>query len=194
MTPREPQFKSYLISPPVRKEMDAQDPAKPEPIPVIVTLIESREHPDAGVGPSKAKVREFLESRQYAVRESDFYLFARLLPKDIEALAQMKEWVYQIWKDETCYAQLLHSTDTVKATAVWRTFEARGKGIVWGVMDTGVKADHPHFCNNTVDLQLSRNFSNTNSFDDRNGHGTHVAGIIAGCAQPLPDQVLYKAA
>jgi len=193
VTPHRPHFKSFLISPPVHREMDAQDKAHPQPIAVIITLAESREHPEEGVGPSKARVREFLQSRHYEVRETDFYLFARMLPEDIEHLATMKQWVYQIWKDETCYAHLLASTDTVKAAAAWRTFEARGKGITWAVLDTGVKADHPHFCD-TVDQQLSRNFSNTTSLDDVNGHGTHVAGIIAGCAALRPAGSPYKAA
>jgi len=188
-----PQLKSFLVSPPVRKEMDAQDPAHPAPIPVIITLRQSKTDPSRGVAVSKQRVREFLEQRHYTVQESDFYVFASLLPADIDALAEKKDWVHQIWKDEKCYAHLLSSVDTVKASACWRTFEARGKGIVWAVLDTGVKADHPHF-DNTVDLTLSKNVSNSPTLDDNNGHGTHVAGIIAGCAHPKADQKPYKAA
>ncbi|HUI57705.1 MAG TPA: S8 family peptidase [Bryobacteraceae bacterium] len=188
-----PQLKSFLVSPPVRKEMDAQDPAHPTPIAVIITLRQSKTDPSRGVSASKQRVREFLEQRHYTVQESDFYVFASLLPADIDALAEKKEWVHQIWKDEKCYAHLLSSVDTVKASACWRTFEARGKGIVWAVLDTGVKADHPHF-DNTVDLALSKNVSNSPTLDDHNGHGTHVAGIIAGCGRPKPDQQPYKAA
>ena len=190
--PNTPQLKSFLISPPVRKEMEAQDPARPAPIAVIITLVESKTDPASGVSGSKKQVREFLEKLGYTPQESDFFLFARLLPADIEALADKRNWVYQIWKDETCYAHLLASVDTVKASACWRTFDARGKGIVWAVLDTGVKADHPHFDKN-VDPVLSRNFSNSKTPDDCNGHGTHVAGIIAGCARPKADGQPYKA-
>jgi serine protease AprX len=188
-----PQLKSFLISPPVRAEMAAQGTAPPSAIPVIITLKESKTEPERGVAASKQHVREFLEKLGYTVRESDFFLFARLLPADIEALAEKKDWVYQIWKDETCYAHVLSSVDTVKASAVWRTFDARGKGIAWAVLDTGVKAGHPHF-NNNVDPVLSRNFSNCKTADDGNGHGTHVAGIIAGCARPKPDGQAYRTA
>jgi subtilisin family serine protease len=191
--PDHPQLKSFLISPPVRAEMDAQDPAHPEPIALIITLQESGTEPQSGVLPSKKHIREFLEARKYTVYESDFYVFARLLPADIEDLAQKKEWVYQIWKDETCTAHLLSSVDTIKASACWRTFDARGKGITWAVLDTGVKADHPHF-NDTVNLSLSKNFSNSKTLDDCNGHGTHVAGIIAGSARPKSDGQPYRAA
>jgi len=186
-----PQMKSFSISPPVRKEMDAQDPAHPVPIAVIITLWESRSDPQGGVTASKKRAREFLEQRKYTVGESDFYLFAQLLPADIEDLADQKDTVYQIWKDQTCYAHLLSSVDTVKASACWRTFDARGKGITWAVMDTGIKATHPHFDNN-VNLPLSRNFSNSKTLEDCNGHGTHVAGIIAGAAKPKDSP--YKAA
>jgi serine protease AprX len=190
--PHTPQLKSFLVSPPVRQQMDAQDPAHPAPIAVIITLRESKNEPQRGVSGSKQHVREFLEQRSYTVQESDFFVFARLLPADIDALANQKDWVYQIWKDETCYAHLLASVDTVKASASWRTFDSRGKGIVWAVLDTGVKGDHPHFDGN-IDPALSKNFSNSKTLDDCNGHGTHVAGIIAGCARPKADQQAYKA-
>jgi len=90
---------------------------------------------------------------------------------------------------------LLSSADTVKATSCWRTFDARGKGITWAVMDTGINADHPHFATtNTVDKNLSRNFSSSDSMDDREGHGTHVAGIIAGMAPPWEGGKPFQAA
>jgi subtilisin family serine protease len=46
---------------------------------------------------------------------------------------------------------------------------------VW-IIDTGVETDHPDL---DVDTVLSKCFvSNQTSFEDNNGHGTHVAGII----------------
>ena len=186
-------MKSFRIAVPVRKEIEAQDKNNPKPIPVIIAVRESKQPPGLGVGPSKQRVREYLESKNYHVDESDFYVFARLLPADIEGLASQTDWVYQIWKDETCHAHLLTSLDTVKATACWRTFDGRGKGITWAVLDTGIKSDHPHL-NGTVDLSLSCNFSNAPSLEDQNGHGTHVAGIIAGCGTPRPSGAAYKAA
>ena len=108
-----------------------------------------------------------------------------MFPQDIKKLAELSQWVYQLWLDETTYGHLLSSADTVKATSCWRTFDARGKGITWAVMDTGINADHPHFATwNTVDKNLSKDFSITGTLDDKDGHGTHVAGIIAGMAPP----------
>ncbi len=181
-------MKSFRISPAVSNEMAVRK----EPIPVIISLLESREAPQEGIRPSKEKVKAFLASRGIAVRESDFYIFAALQPGDIQELAKLKDAVDKIWRDDTCHAHLLTSTDTVKATACWRTFGCRGAGITWAVLDTGIRSDHPHFLTyNTVDKELSKNFSNSNTLEDREGHGTHVAGIIAGAA---PEGGKFKAA
>jgi subtilisin family serine protease len=52
-----------------------------------------------------------------------------------------------------------------------------GVGKVAWIIDTGIDLDHPDL---TVDVTRSRTFvSGTNSADDGNGHGTHVAGTIA---------------
>lgn len=53
------------------------------------------------------------------------------------------------------------------------TQTASGRAIV---IDSGVDLDHPDLNVNTV---LAANFSSDRGQDDGNGHGTHVAGIIA---------------
>ncbi len=180
--PHVPGFKSFIISAPVRREMEVQS-GKPQPISVIISLRDSKDQPELGVGPAKEKIKAFLAAQSLAFTESDFYIFAALLPEQIEELAKLATWVYQIWKDEAIYGHLIQSTETIKAAPCWRTFDARGQGITWAVMDTGIHADHPHFATyGTVDAALSRNFSISNTLDDLNGHGTHVAGIIAGRA------------
>ncbi|HEV2694505.1 MAG TPA: S8 family serine peptidase, partial [Verrucomicrobiae bacterium] len=61
-----------------------------------------------------------------------------------------------------------------------------GKNIIVEVNDTGVDAKHPDFsltgtAGNIVGVPPSRVFGDfTNSLYDTDGHGTHVAGIIAG--------------
>ncbi|WP_078551580.1 S8 family peptidase [Bacillus alkalicellulosilyticus] len=68
-----------------------------------------------------------------------------------------------------------------------------GKGIKIAVIDTGVAINHD-------DLQISGGVSTvsyTESFDDDNGHGTHVAGIIGaknnglGVVGVAPDSEIY---
>ena len=200
--PHTPRLKTFVIAPQVRKEIDAQTGAEqPRPIPLIISLQESRAHPERGIQAAKEKVAEFLKSRNIEFRQSDFYVFASLVPKDIQDLAEMSQWVYQIWNDDTCYAHLLSSVDTIKASACWRTFGGRGQGITWAVMDTGIRPDHPHFnfdpARPTVDPSLSQNFSFSGEAKDSkdvNGHGTHVAGIIAGAAPSRADSQPYHAA
>jgi serine protease AprX len=195
MTPAstQPALKSFLISPAVREEMAAQPVGAPQPIAVIITLEDSGDGLDQGLAHAKVLAKAFLDTKGYTYRESDFYLFARLLPADILELADQRSWIHRIWKDETTFSQLLESTETIKAAACWRTFEARGKGICWAVLDTGIQASHPHF-QGVLRTDISRNFSNSLSLDDHNGHGSHVAGIIAGCTKTKTDGTPYKAA
>ncbi len=173
-------LKPFCISPVIRREMAASEPRL---IPVILNFQQSREMPDKGIGPSKDKVKAFLTGKGIAFRESDFFVFASLMPEVISELADMKDLIDKIWKDEVCHAHLLTSVDTIKAGACWRTFGVNGKGITWAVLDTGIRSDHPHFvAKQTINKELSKNFSNSPNLEDQEGHGTHVAGIIAGVA------------
>jgi len=189
-----PSLKNFVIARSVQNAMEGQKEGG-ERISVIVSLRDSPDHPELGVQESKEKVKEFLRDKTDRLSESDFYVFANLYPEDIKKLAELRQYVYQIWTDETTYAHLLRSVDTVKATSCWRTFDARGKGITWAVMDTGINAAHPHFASlNTIDSTLSRNFSSSDTLDDKEGHVSHVAGIIAGAAPTWPEGKPYHAA
>jgi subtilisin family serine protease len=52
----------------------------------------------------------------------------------------------------------------------------KGQGIKVAILDTGVDLDHPDLRGNVV---LSKDFTGKGTADDGNGHGTHVAGIVA---------------
>jgi len=65
----------------------------------------------------------------------------------------------------------------IHATAAWEETKG-GADIVIAVIDTGVDYDHPDLLNKLV--SKGRNFlAGDDDAADDNGHGTHVAGIIA---------------
>ena len=117
--------------------------------------------------------------------------------------------IYRIWPDYRVTAHIDRSVTTIKADAATRTYGTAGIGIVWAVIDSGIDKDHPHFAGGTLTdpavAHLHRDFTGlltggaTVSDDpapaltDPVGHGTHVAGIIAGAA-PMDQSKLLIAA
>ncbi len=117
------------------------------------------------------------------------YLLGRLQPAVIIALARSNAGsgkpIFRIWPDFEVRALLDRSISTVKADAAHAAYAAFGKNICWAVLDTGVDARHPHFreFDNLRSSGLEhRDFTSAqgDAGRDANGHGTHVAGIIAG--------------
>ncbi len=95
--------------------------------------------------------------------------------------------IYHIWPDFKVRALVYKSISTVKADAAHASFAALGKDIVWAVLDSGIDVTHPHFQqwgNLVLDPPLDHeDFTGAGKDAARHdpcGHGTHVAGIIAG--------------
>ncbi|MGL5327781.1 MAG: S8 family peptidase [Peptostreptococcaceae bacterium] len=79
-----------------------------------------------------------------------------------------------------------YGIDMVNATNAWKKGYT-GKGVVIAVIDTGCDKEHPALKENIIG---GRNFttddnSNINIYNDYQGHGTHVAGTIAGTMTPI---------
>ena len=99
--------------------------------------------------------------------------------------------IYRIWPDFRISPCITKSLATVKADAAQTAFCAHGGDITWAIMDSGIDANHPHFAlHKNVDpaSPLHADFTDTMGVPkggnaaliDRFGHGTHVAGIVAG--------------
>ncbi len=126
------------------------------------------------------------------------YVSARLTPEEISAVAEAHRDlnVYAVWKNSRKRKLLHRSHGPLKVDAGRASYAAVGDKITWAVLDTGVRWDHPHFATHDsiaevwdctqhsdepVKLYSSANGTTADpSAGDRDGHGTHVCGIIAG--------------
>lgn len=70
----------------------------------------------------------------------------------------------------------------IGALAAWGAYGTRGEGVRVAVLDTGVDADHPDLAGKIdgwAEFDANGAAVASTPFDD-NGHGTHVAGTVAG--------------
>ena len=82
----------------------------------------------------------------------------------------------------TASTDTTYGVEMVRAPEVWNTFETRGAGATVAVLDTGIDPDHPDLNVSgwaEIDENGDVNQSSTTPYD-LNGHGTHVAGTVAG--------------
>jgi serine protease AprX len=145
-------------------------------------------------------LRKTAMTRQYVFGRLRGDLIQELVRKDRAAASAAKEEaerkpaLYRVWPDFEVGPLTDRSVATVKADAARNAFGAFGRDILWAVVDSGIDGGHPHFqkhgnlkldpplrhCDFTTFGEVDEEESERAALTDEKGHGTHVAGIIAG--------------
>jgi serine protease AprX len=184
-----------VISPPLRERMDAGN----DPIGVVIEL--NVRYPGAA-----DRVRTLLDTPGVV---NGSYVTTALTAAGIRDLVRADRLdgtgeraargaIYRIWPNFEISALITRSIITTKCQAVHRSFNATGRGVVWAVVDSGIQGDHPHFAvHKNLDALPHKSFVDDAPLQDDAGHGTHVAGILAGEqiateADPLHGAVWYQ--
>ncbi|MGB9641301.1 MAG: S8 family serine peptidase, partial [Anaerolineales bacterium] len=114
-------------------------------------------------------------------------LAVRIQPAQVENLRRLLQ-VAEVQPDEIRAALLNHSAPSIGAPFFWNA-GFTGGGVDVAVVDTGIDANHPKLvgkilagaqkrCLDNLDYYYNT-FSSDPTYDDVNGHGTHIAGIVA---------------
>jgi subtilisin family serine protease len=136
-------------------------------------------------------LRDRLKSRRVApgqILKTDFFLCVTLGSELLEEIVgevkgqEAIPGISRIWLNKKTEALLDVSNQTIKAQAARNVFKVEGEGIVWAVLDTGIDKANRWIRDAVVGR---RNFTNDPE-GDQNGHGTHVAGIIASRSPAYP--------
>lgn len=139
--------------------------ATPEPLPVIVhyrfPVVDLAEVIQGVVA----------TTRTYRLIAASVHL---ALPSAIHALTD-RDQVTMIWYDDTVHTMLDASAPLIGVPQVWQS-EVTGRGIRVAIVDTGIDPHHPDFAGRIVQ---TKDFTGEGNVD-KNGHGTHVAGIVGG--------------
>ncbi|GJU39271.1 subtilisin-like protease SBT6.1 isoform X1 [Tanacetum coccineum] len=94
------------------------------------------------------------------------------------------------WGRRRVLSQRSQVTSLFGADALWSKGYTGAK-VRMAIFDTGIRSDHPHFRN----IKERTNWTNEDTLNDNLGHGTFVAGVIAGedaeCLGFAPDTEIY---
>lgn len=199
----EQQIKSFTIAKDLAKDLEAADrndrhptliqltkdglgdPALPQQLQIVAKDVRDRITRIIKAAGEDPKEAEFETLRHFVA--------AKLTRLETEALSSYfgDLSIAGIWRNARKRALITDSTNTIQARPANLGYGAHGAGVCWAVLDTGIAAGHPHFrfhrnvvaqwdCTRRGPPQsVPRGSAQFNTLD-KDGHGTHVAGIIAG--------------
>ncbi|MFJ9585358.1 S8 family serine peptidase [Streptomyces acidicola] len=84
--------------------------------------------------------------------------------------------VEKVWLDGRRRASLDKSVPQIGAPTAWEA-GYDGTGVKVAVLDTGIDTTHPDLADRVI---AEKDFSGSSGTGDKQGHGTHVASIVAG--------------
>ncbi|MFC0627240.1 S8 family serine peptidase [Kribbella deserti] len=157
-----------------------RDDARSKNLPVIIRYAGSpasavgRAKQAALPGAARTRVLTSIGARAAAVRKNAAAKFwDSLTPGSTERVAGT---IQRISLDRRVTANTDLSVAQIGAPAAWQR-GLTGQGVKVAVLDTGIDTTHPDLAGQVV---ASANFSESADTVDRVGHGTHVAGTVAG--------------
>src|SRR3989338_350164 len=154
------------ISPEVKEQLIESIVEKKEKLSVIVKATDD----------IKAEVRKSKGKIEYEAQLEELkYIEVELPIEEVIELAKEGD-VVNIYPVVTYYPTLDESVPLVNAKTFWDS-GYRGNGIKVAVIDTGIDKNHPMLQGKGI---AERDFSDSGNPQDVIGHGTHVAGIVAG--------------
>lgn len=131
-----------------------------------------------------------LEDEEIDLEALSGYVSAKLTRPEVERMSAELglNSVYRVFRNARKRALLEHSINVLQCSTAHRGYDSRGQKITWAVLDTGIDPDHPHFTKRIQAVYdclkagpvVERSKQKREAGVDRNGHGTHVAGIIGG--------------
>ena len=118
-------------------------------------------------------------------------------PKGVKRLERAKIFDFEIKEILQSLPQqkIDWGTKLIGADKAWQKY--RGKGMKIGVIDSGIDYTHPDIGPNVKETVSF--IDGSDGFDNENGHGTLVAGVIAGCDNGIgtvgvaPESEIYSA-
>ncbi|MBI2141005.1 tandem-95 repeat protein [Candidatus Woesearchaeota archaeon] len=177
-----------IIEPVLANEMKAEG-GKGKEIEVLIRFADSDGEGAAGVlattasriDSERTRMKEVAEELEKAgAKVEGAYLVGNLIvakvkASELEKITENKK-VEMISANREVQAVLSESVPQIEADAFWNA-GFKGKGVRVAILDTGIDSSHPMLAGKVI---AEKAFTGEDHTTDLNGHGTHVAGTVAG--------------